>query len=286
MRASKSSGNVSLNDRSTATSIGSSSACGFDATAAHSRISSFVNPGAHQIWSWKTLILAVVSVPVLSEHNTVIDAISCIAWRCVTIACCLAISPAPSASVTCITTGSATGTAAMRIAKHASNVVTVDSPRHFMVMKTATRNNNATDMTRSQTRMIDASNTDTEGFVDWWMSIVAEPVSVRTPVRWTRQYAFPLTTRHPAKARRLPDASGHLRGKGSPVSAAVSTASASPSRKSTSAGIESPPLRKTTSPGTRSTVDRLPNDPSLFTTHVGANADLIDATFCNAVHSS
>ena len=49
--------------------------------------------------------------------------------------------------------------------------------------------------------------------------VLAEPISVKMPVRCTRQYELAPTTMHPAKVRRLPFESGHLRGNGSPVMA-------------------------------------------------------------------
>lgn len=98
-------------------------------------------------------------------------------------------------------------------------------------------------MTSSQTSMMLRSKTLTVGFVDCWMSSAAEPISVKMPVRCTRQYELPWTTMQPAMARRFPAWSGHLRGNGSPVSAAVSTDRTSPVKKSTSAGMQSPPRR-------------------------------------------
>ena len=42
-------------------------------------------------------------------------------------------------------------------------------------------------MTSSQTSMMLRSKTLTVGFVLCWISIVADPISVKMPVRWTRQ---------------------------------------------------------------------------------------------------
>lgn len=105
------------------------------------------------------------------------DAISCIAVRCVTIAACLAISPAPSASVTCMTTGSATGTAAMRIDRQSEVVSTTLWPRSVSTTTTAMMKSSESAMTISQTSMILVSNTDCVGFVLCCMSIAAEPIS-------------------------------------------------------------------------------------------------------------
>mmetsp|Transcript_7920 Transcript_7920/g.24311 ORF Transcript_7920/g.24311 Transcript_7920/m.24311 type:complete len:218 (+) Transcript_7920:2223-2876(+) len=216
----------------------------------------------------------------------VIEAISCIAVRWVTMACCLAISPAPSASVTCMTTGSATGTEAMRMARQSVRMSIVCSPRWSSTRKTATRKRTATAMTSSQTSMMERSKTLWVGLVDCCMRSVAEPISVKMPVRWTRRYEFPETTMHPERTRLFPLLSGYLRGNGSPVSAAVSTAIGSPSSQSTSAGTESPPRRKMMSPGTRVAVGSLINSPFRFTAVIGESADLMPSTFISASYSS
>ena len=58
-------------------------------------------------------MMAVVSVPVLSEHRTVMAAMSWRAGKFVIIACFSAIFAAPRAIVICMTIGSATGTEAI-----------------------------------------------------------------------------------------------------------------------------------------------------------------------------
>ena len=130
---------------------------------------------------------AVVNVPVLSEHRIVMEEISCRAGREVTTASnSRAILPAPSAIVTCITKGKATGIAAIMIDKQVrrSSLKSLNSSRAKPWTKkikiTSAREIKIIILTASNTRV---SNTDILAEVlSFMISALAEPISVLIPV--------------------------------------------------------------------------------------------------------
>mmetsp|Transcript_91286 Transcript_91286/g.263420 ORF Transcript_91286/g.263420 Transcript_91286/m.263420 type:complete len:248 (+) Transcript_91286:1825-2568(+) len=245
-------------DFSTALSIGSSLFAGLEATAAQTRASSCEKSFLVQASWGRTLMSAVVRVPVLSEHRIDIEATSCKAVRCVIIAFFLAILAAPMAIVTCMTSGNAMGTAPITNAKTFSKAVVNFSSRPWTLTQSTTpASSKASSITTRTTCMIFVSNMPTVCPEASCTKPAAWPISVRRPVSLTMQCPSPCLTIQPeSNSRPAPSGSpsrsgrGTFLGTGSPVRAAVSTSIWSPSSHSQSAGTTFPPRRNTTSPGT------------------------------------
>mmetsp|Transcript_23918 Transcript_23918/g.61085 ORF Transcript_23918/g.61085 Transcript_23918/m.61085 type:complete len:248 (+) Transcript_23918:2148-2891(+) len=119
--------------------------------------------------------------------------------------------------------------------------------------------------------MILASKTPTCLPPDSWMDLAASPIMVCRPVSVTSASHSPTLTIEPDQSF-LPEpgspsesSRGTATGSDSPVRAAWSTASSSPSTHLASAGTTLPPRRKTMSPGTISTTLSGVNLPSRLT---------------------
>mmetsp|Transcript_76405 Transcript_76405/g.224136 ORF Transcript_76405/g.224136 Transcript_76405/m.224136 type:complete len:416 (-) Transcript_76405:263-1510(-) len=284
----------SLQDSSTALSMGSSLFAGFDAAPAQSSASSCEYPRRVHSFAGNTRISAVVSVPVLSEQRTFIDAISCKAVKWVTMAARAAIFEAPMTMVTCITRGRAIGTAPMTRASTPRSALVKGTWRWSVLMySTTAASTREMRITARTTCRIFTSKTPMLWPDASCTSPAACPISVRRPVSLTSQWPSPCLTMQPeSSARPAPATSpsrsgrGTLRGTGSPVSAAVSTSMGSPSSHSESAGTTLPPRRKMMSPGTNSATGVTTMLPSRFTGTVAVIWDLSASSDCFALLSS
>mmetsp|Transcript_49728 Transcript_49728/g.98264 ORF Transcript_49728/g.98264 Transcript_49728/m.98264 type:complete len:229 (-) Transcript_49728:478-1164(-) len=216
------------NPRNTAWSMGSSLLFGLLAMAAHVSTWSAVNPSLHQIFSEMMVMFAVVSVPVLSEHNTFMDAISCKAVKCVTMAFFSAMVDAPIAMVTWITSGSAMGTAATMMARSQSSIGSSPPysrcPRWMHSNKVNTMMSTmVTEMMPATTDMIFCSKKPISTPLFSWMAAIPMPISVCTPVLSHTQNPSPILITHPLSMSGPYCSEGTFRGSASPVRAAVST---------------------------------------------------------------
>mmetsp|Transcript_148864 Transcript_148864/g.478212 ORF Transcript_148864/g.478212 Transcript_148864/m.478212 type:complete len:375 (+) Transcript_148864:1892-3016(+) len=284
----------SLTLSNTALSMGSSLFAGLEAMPAQSSASSGEKPLRVQTFDGSTRISAVVRVPVLSEQSTDIEATSCKAVRCVTMACFLAIFAAPIAIVTCITKGRAIGTAPMTSASTFNSESETFRPRVWtLTYITTPASTRDIKMTKRITCMILVSKIPIWWPEDSWTKPAACPISERRPVSFTRQCPSPcLMMQPPRRWRPAPSSSpsrsgrGTFRGMGSPVSAAVSTSMGSPSNHSLSAGTMLPPRRKMTSPGTSSATGKMTMVPSRFVGQVAVIEALRASKLCFALCSS
>mmetsp|Transcript_5930 Transcript_5930/g.10628 ORF Transcript_5930/g.10628 Transcript_5930/m.10628 type:complete len:310 (+) Transcript_5930:2284-3213(+) len=170
--------------------------------------------------------------------------------------------------VTCKTSGRAIGTAPMRIDKAVSKVplkLVSQPPRRSpwtTTMRMASRT--AMEITMFTTIITFCSNTETLAVArSAMMSACPAPISVLIPVARMMQYASPCFTVVPDRMSLPYSSLGYLRGSGSPVRAAVSMLSTSPSIHSTSAGVREPPRRWITSPGTSCVTPMVFGVPSL-----------------------
>lgn len=214
--------------------------------------------GLHQVTQLSHLP---IYVPVLSEHRTDIELMSCRAGRDVTTALkSLAILPAPRAMVTCSTRGRATGMEATMIDRQVRMRVWISVVVNSFLAIPCTRNimrtsrSDATIMSLTTNSTL-CSNRDTLVFVlSSMISAIEPPTSVLTPVFLTTQYAYhirdinirlvmlgadasidsltsPALTVVPQRMRAPYSSLGYLRGSGSPVMDAVSMDRMSPKRR-------------------------------------------------------
>mmetsp|Transcript_21609 Transcript_21609/g.64694 ORF Transcript_21609/g.64694 Transcript_21609/m.64694 type:complete len:251 (+) Transcript_21609:1631-2383(+) len=183
--------------RMTARSMGSSFLSGLEQRRASSSRSPASRPakaesatsGATQAFSARIDMLAVVSVPVLSEHSVDMAAMSCRAEDDVTTApWSLAIRAAPSAMVTCSTSGSAMGTAAMMMERHTSTTSCQSSWKPWRLRpstKSTAKTGRMESMTMTRTAfMTFFSKTETvrPPALSLRISCCEEPISVLAPV--------------------------------------------------------------------------------------------------------